>query len=302
MATKRSDLDVLARLSEASWRGITFYHGQMSFGFEQQHVQHLYPDRDAGFIESTGRNPATYTFAVLFRNGIAGWKDTPYPTVWRKFVAACADRTRGVLVHPEFGDLNVKCKTCRTTWDPARRDGVDVEVEFVEASDEENELATALGKIGTVALSTARSIDDALGNVSPVPELPDTLKPSLLDSLKKLKGSLDQFKQGIGNIGAQIDSVLGGISDLTDTISALDDPKNYPLIDALQRLFGDVVDLASTSTRKGKPVTLAQSSQTADVSTVAAFFGMSVEDFLRLNPSLASRTSVAAGTDVLVLV
>jgi hypothetical protein len=297
---KPSDLDVFSKFLEASWRGQPFYYSAASFGFEQQHVHHLYPDRDAGFIESTGRNPATFKFTALFRNGIAGSR-LLFPVKYSEFMGACNDRRVGKLVHPFLGELNAKLKSQNTVVDMGRRDGVDVELEFVEASNAEDELAD-LFKINQIGncIAIARDLDGPIGNISPVPEIPQQLKPSLLDSMKQLQGTLTQFKAGLGNITGVVDGYLGAIADLTDSISALDDPKNYPIIDGLVRLFTAVADAAGDSTKKSKPTTQVEVQQASDLASVAEFFRMSIDDLLQLNPALASRTSVAAGAAVFV--
>ncbi len=297
---KPSDLDVFSKFLEASWRDLPFPCGQMAFGFEQQHVHHLYPDRDAGFIESTGRNPASYKMTAIFRNGVAGSK-LLFPVKWQEFVGACLDRRVGVLVHPVMGKLNAKLKSFQTSWDPGRRDGCDVELEFVEASNTEDELAD-LFKVNQIGncVSIARDLDGPIGAISPVPEIPESLKPSILDSMKQLSGALTQFKQGLGNVTGLIDGYMGAVADLTDTISALDDPANYPIIDGLLRLFTALADTSRTSTQKAKPTTQVQVQQASDLASLASFFGMSIDDLLQLNPALASRTSVAAGAAVFV--
>jgi hypothetical protein len=301
MAAKRSDLDVASKYLEAQWRGLPFFCGPMSFGFDQQHAIHAYPDRDGAFIESTGRNPAVYKFTAIFRNGIAGSR-LLFPVKWQEFVGACADRTAGKLQHPVLGEVNAKCRSCQTSWTPERRDGADVELEFIEASNSEDELAELLkgNAIGN-CVSAARDLDDAMGEMNPTPELPDTWKPSLLESVKALSGALAQFKMGLGNLAATVDSFLGACSELRDTIDALDDPATYRALSALDRLFVGLLTLADeSSTSGGKQVTMVSVLRDSDLGQVAASFRLDLADLLKLNPALASKTTVAKDTLVFV--
>jgi prophage DNA circulation protein len=302
--TKRSDLDVLATTQLASWRGISFECGPISWAFDQQHAVHTYPDRDAGFIESTGRNPATFTFTALFRRGIVGeggGRDA-FPNNLFRFQSACADRSAGPLVHPILGTLTVKCQRIDVQVDPARRDGVDVNVTFIEATDREDELAALLAQVSPLGscYDAARSFDSA--TVGPVPpDLPVSLRPSLLDSIKQLNGLLLQVQFGVGNILNKIDGMASAVNDLADTISSLNEPRNVTALNALERLFASLVRLSEEvrrQTRPIRPVTLPRDMTAPDIS---ALFSTPLGDLFRLNPLLAGADVVSTGTQIFVL-
>lgn len=300
-----SKINVARSLLIPAFRGIEFIPSTWDFSFDQGHATHLYPDRDAGFIEGTGRNPSKHQFTALFRNGIAGEKDVLFPTRWQKFIAACADRTTGVLNHPTLGNLKVKCVSCSTKWDPNRRDGVDVEVSFIETSDEEesNEIFNKASPMAA-ALASAADLDAACADVSPVPEYPDSLSPSALETMKALSGSVDMFKRGIGNIGAAIDSTIGGLEQFAGTLSSVgelgSDPNVAKALRSLSRCSDALLNLSLTVTSKGKPITQAVTQNDAAADTVASFFGMGLDDFLRLNPRAASKPRIARNTTVFI--
>lgn len=296
-----SQIDIAQRLLPAAWRGIEFQCGPWSFGFDQGHAEHLYPDRDAGFVESTGRNLARYTFTAYFRNGIAGEKDLLFPTRWQKFVGACADRTSGTLNQPALGNLKVKCVSCNTTFDPNRRDGVDVEVVFVETTDAEDELAKLLASASplAVALSAAGDLDAECADINPAPEYPEALSPSAFETMKGLSGMVDMFKRGIGNVGSAFDSTLGALDDFSRTLSSnTDDPNVARAIRSLNRAFDAVLQASQVVTSKGKEITQATVQADSTLDAVASFFGMSVDDLTRLNPRLAVSSTVPRGTKV----
>lgn len=298
-------LDAARKLLKPTWREIEFVPTTWDFSFDQAHATHLYPDRDAGFVEGTGRNPAKYQFTALFRIGISGEKDI-FPSRWQQFVAACADRSTGVLVHPLLGSVKVKCASCSTKFDPNRRDGVDVDVSFVETSDAEDELSDLLNAESpiSVAVSEARDLDAACEDVSPVPKYPESLSPSALETMKGLSGSVDQFKRGVGNVGAVIDTVLGGLEEFAATLSSVgelgSDPKVAKALRSVSRCSDALLNLSLTVTSKGKPITRAVTQNDAAADTVASFFGMKLDDFLRLNPRAASRPRIARNTTVFI--
>ena len=289
----------------AIFRGVPFaITGGWTFGFDQGHAAHLYPDRDGGFIESTGRNPSHFQFTAGFRQGIGGeGTDILFPTRWLKFVAACADRTTGTLQHPVLGNLKVKCVKQQSVFDVQRRDGVDVEVEFVETTDAEDELSKLLAGASPMAtaISAAGDLDAAVADISPPPTRPDFVDPSAQEMLKGLSGTLNQFKRGIGNISTAIDSNLGALDEFAQNIAkSKDDPGIAKALRALNRCFDAVVQVGQTATSSGKQITQAVVANDATIDAVAAFFAMGQDDFARLNPRACLTVKIPKGTRVFV--
>lgn len=295
-----SDLDALSQLVRPSWRGIPFDIIAFEMSGDHDHTTHKAPDRDGGLTEATGRNPFSWRFSAIFRNGVVG-SEGAYPKRWREFVKACADRSPGTLLHPELGELKAKCKSFPTTWDSARRDGVDMQLEFVEATDDDSVLV-ALDKIGSTPFAQARSLDDALGAMNPQPSLPEELSPSLLDSINRLSGLAAQARLSLGNLTAQIDSMAGAITNLREQIEAFDNPAHHGALAACDALFAALFDLGESLSERARPFAPAIVQNAGTLAAVAAYFGNSLEDFLRLNPLLASKTSVDSGTQVFVYV
>ena len=306
-ATKRSDLDVLSTTPLASWRGINFVCGPVSISFDQQHAVHAYPDRDAGYVESTGRNNVVYSFSAIFRRGVVGEGGgrAAFPDQWRAFTAACADRTADILRHPLLGDVKVKVQRYNAQVDPGRRDGADVEVSFIEAPDREDEFAALLANPSLIgsAYDGARSFDTAYPDLKPSPPpLPQNLKPSLLDSIKQINGLISQTRLGIGNLVSKINGVAFAISDLTDSISAADDPKNYAAIAALEKVFASLIKLGEQVQRRARPFRPVVLPRPMSIAEAAAQYNTPVADFCRLNPLIASQSILPPGSQVFVFV
>lgn len=303
--------DVSVKMISPRWRGIEFWCGPWSFGFKQDQAQHKYIDRDGGIVEATGRDLATYTFEAIFRNGIVG--PTPdskntlplFPDTWQKFAAACADRTTGTLTHPALGPISVKCQSFDTKYDPSIRDGVMVDVSFIESPKAEEELTALLGASSPIgdAQSAAGDLDTLLGEMNPAPELPDSVSPSLLDSLKQITGGIAAFKLGLKNVAGLIDSYVAALGDLEDQLHSLQDPKQTaaPLL-ALGRLRDALFQAAGLATPKSRQVLQVTLKADARLDALPAQFGMSLDDFLGINPTLATKTVVKRGTRVFVYV
>lgn len=305
--TKRSDLDALSFTGPAKWRDVEFVCGPVSISFDQQHAVHTYPDRDAGYIESTGRNPATFTFTAIFRRGVVGKGGgrAAFPDNWQRFQAACADRTAGELVHPILGTVKAKCQRCSTSFDPNRRDGADVDVSFIEATDREDELAALLGQSSPLGecYDGARSFDGAYADLRPKPPpLPNNLRPSLLESIKQLSGALAQARMSVGNVVARIDGMASAINDLSDQIAALDDPKNYRALDALERTFAALLRLGQEVKKRARPFRQVSLFRQMSLPEIASQYGTPLQDLFRLNPLLATRETLPPGSVVFVYV
>lgn len=304
-ATKRSDLDVFAGLPLASWRGIDFVCGPIGISFSQQHAVHTYPDRDAGYVESTGRNNVLFKFTAIFRRGVIGEGGgrPAFPDQWRAFMAACADRTAGDLAHPLLGTVKVKCQDYSAQADPTRRDGADVEVTFIEAPDREDEFASLLANPSLIgsAYDGARSFDSAYATLQPdPPALPENLKPSLLDSIKQLNGALAQARLGVGNLVSRINGMAYAVSDLADQINAADDPKSHQAIDALAKVFDALIKLGQAAQKRVRPIKPVTLPRPMSIAEAAAQYSTPVADFCRLNPLAAALSELPVGQQIFV--
>lgn len=307
-STKRSDLDVFSTTPLAKWRDVEFVCGPIRISLEQQHAVHTYPDRDAGHVESTGRNNIIYSFTAIFRRGVIGdgGGRPAFPDGWRAFLAACADKTAGPLVHPLLGTTRVKVQRCDTSGDPMRRDGVDVEVSFIEAPDTEDEFAALLANPSLIgsAYDGARKFDSAYKdlNPSPPPALPESLKPSLLDSIKQLSGLIAQTRLGVGNLVSKIDGMANAVSDLTDQINAADNPQNYRAVAALEQVFASLVRLAREVQKRSRPFRPVILPRSMSIAEASSQYATPVADFCRLNPLVAAADTIPAATQVFVYV
>lgn len=305
--TKRSDLDVLSTTPLASWRGVPFVCGPVSISFDQQHAVHTYPDRDAGYVESTGRNNVTYSFTAIFRRGVIGEGGgrSAFPDQWRAFTAACADRTAGTLSHPLLGDIKAKVQRYNATADPTRRDGADVEVTFIEAPDREDEFSALLANPSLIgsAYDGARSFDSAYADLQPEPPaLPESMKPSLLDSIKQISGLISQTRLGVGNLVSKINGLAFAVSDLADTIAASDDPKNYAAIAALEKVFASLIKLGQEVQKRSRPFRPVILPRPMSLPEAAAQYSTPVADMCRLNPLAAGLDVLPSGYQVFVYV
>lgn len=299
--------DILATLAKPQWRGIEFEIESADHAFEQDLAEHRYYGRDGALQEATGRGAQQFTFGALFLNGVSRKPGStqPYPDLWREFVAACEDKSAGVLLHPEIGEVNCKCRSVRTRWDPNIRDGVKVEVTFVETLTRDDELLSIFGatRPGEQAVALAQDLDEAISDVGYDGDIPDALTPSILESLKALNGLAQQIQLGIGNVSAQFDAVLGALDSLISDLGSEDNPAYQSAIDIATLLYAATLKLAEdVISGGGREVSVATVETEVSTTSAAAQFGMSLSELLKLNPTLGASTSVPAGSTVYVYV
>lgn len=273
----------------------------MSVQLTQDLAEHKYPYRDVALIEGMGRASNVYKFSIPFRNGVANHAFL-YPDKWREFLTACADKKGGKLLHPEFGVVNVKCRSVQTSYDSMRRDGVDVEVEFVETLVKADEDALLFGgnSPAAAALAAAYDFDGEINDGGYKLVYPVSVKPDLLSAMKALNGLLAQISLGIGNIGAAFDGVLGGIDEMIQTLEGENNPALAAAIAAATAAYAATLQLAQTVTGGSRDVSQAIIVRDANISAAAGALGQSLPDFLKLNPALGTETSLRAGTTVLI--
>lgn len=294
-----------------SWRGISFPTTEFKQSLRQDHAQHKFPDRDGAHIEATGRDPIVFTAHVPFYNTIApgkneSWDADMYPTRWRRFLIACADRTVGILVHPELGQIKCKVETCDTRWSAGTRGGVDVDVTWIESleygtdinANFTNDSPTASAEIAALDLDT--QVFDLTEAKSEIPT--ETFKTSFGESLRQIKGIADQATLFNQRVAGQVDSMAYRVEALSDAIGgAKTSVKNWPVLNSIERMKSSLVDLKKQILTTGKPVALytvvKESTLAAIANAVAVYAGRSVDvgEILILNPALAQRPTVQPG-------
>lgn len=168
--------DWLSTLKEASFRGITFPISTISESMQQDLAHHKRADRDGAYVEATGRGPATYSLTIPFLDGLARspvetWTNL-FPERYDAFRVAWGDRSTGALVHPIHGEIKVKPGTWSATLDPDQRNGVIVQVTFVETNSDEDD-ATITQSVYGEASSSAASLDSKLTKLKPSPKVFD---------------------------------------------------------------------------------------------------------------------------------
>lgn len=279
-------LDALGSLLPLGWRDITDIPSyQMGLQVGHRLTEHGQYGVAGGYQENASRSSGTFTHKLLLRNGIAGYQFL-YPEKFRDLMLALYDPSAGTLAHPEFGEITCKVDTFSVSWDPNKRDGVDIDVtwkEHIEGPGQglENAALNVSGEVSFVDLTaSAREIDA---------DWDDEEGSNPLDVLSGLEGRMMMAQMDVANQITQLEGAISAVNSVIDTLESVADPKAWGVSDAAKRILMQLGNLMANIAPPGKrkQISLKVSDQRQPVSKVAAKWSMSTEDFLMLNPASA---------------
>lgn len=256
--------------------------------------------QDNELVEALGRQSPTYSYTIPFREDIVAgrWKNL-FTEVYPEFLEACLDHTSGVLEDPVHGSVLVKCVSLRETVDVNRRDGVDVQAEFVLAPEFED----IQGDLGT-QIRTLQGASDQAGlfdreakKVDWHQEEPPEPTQDIFDTISSATNQIE----AIGNkLTAGLADVAFRMEKATASIDRLKNPKLAPLRAQARRVQIASLDLQEKAQEPPKPTRVLETAADITLLALAGVHGLALRDFLLLNPVLASYRLVPRGTKVKV--
>ncbi len=293
-------------LLECKWRDVSFPITDLETFIDHDLVEHKYPDREGAHVESMGRNPIKTTGKALFYNNVSKgkgetWKfGVMFPDVYNEFVVAIKDKSTGPLQHPFLGTFDAKVATTRTTLDANRRDGVAVEITWIETIKFEtfNENNVTI----TPAVTAATELDDSLNTASQFP--PDissdltTPKTSFLDLIDGVKALIDTATLiGMKALGA-IDKVLYHINNLINSINRINSVLLSDLKSKCQALKDSMNALRKDVNQKLGEIRFFIVPRDSTIGEIASALGNNIVDLIKLNPTLAIKPIVPKLTPI----
>jgi prophage DNA circulation protein len=91
-------------MRQASYKGRTFYVESTSVKYNRRKVIHEFPNHDKSVVEDMGKNTNQFTInGFLSGNSWENERDL--------LVKKCLEKTSGMLVHPDFGEVKVYCES-----------------------------------------------------------------------------------------------------------------------------------------------------------------------------------------------
>lgn len=305
--------DLLRQLQRTSWREIEFPISSREFGFQQSQSRHRYIFRDAELIESLGRDNPTWRYTIPFREDITvgGWENL-FTAVYPDFLAACQDRSRGVLTDAVHGSKPAKCVSFREILDVNKRDGIDAEVEFIHAPSEtdfEFNLGTQIRTLQGYA-SYARRFDNdlaaAVGTARSAAgdefALRDFTPPEpVMNPLDAISAAGSQVLLVQGKVTAALADSAFRLEKSVATIDALRNPNLAPTRTQARRLQAAALDLEDrTDVTGAKPLRKITTSANITVAALAGKLGVPLALLLKWNPFLRKSPLVKINTEIRV--
>jgi len=292
--------DVLTRMLGFKWREESFPISSMSISLEQGLVPHRFFNRDGADVEATGREALLFSATIPFRNGVAAGLSEEfrvlYPDGWKSFLRAMSDKTVGYLTHPELGQFQCRPQRCTTSWDPNKRDGCDVEATWMETTEFDDGLQTALNAPQAAAEYSAVRLDDAVAkDPSRFPKSP-VYKPDLTDTLRAIGGIGDQVSLASGRVTGKLDQVLYRVKRIEEGFTKNSDPRNFTALQAISRLKTAVREMGTKLGVGNRTLAYYMTRKPSTLAGLADAIPAKIGDLMRLNTKLLRSPVVPAGT------
>lgn len=307
-------MDVFRNLPRVSWRGIIVPVTERRASFGQEIVKHKFAYRDDEIVEGLGRLNLRFEYTIPFRQDITkGPYENLFLEVYPKFLAACRDSSAGELTDPVLGTFDARCEQLNSISDVNRRDGDDVQVTFVQSP--------PIDQIAEFVVAPMAGFDATVQQGKDFNSQVDPISQAQLSALglgqfqgdfDDLTSSIDALDQ-IAGIGAMAQSVyvdraeaaiaryehqVNKVADVLEQANEkLSSPQNAPAIRNARRLVDALNRTRNQAAFPGQRVLTQVIGQDMTVSAAAQFLGISVAEFIILNP-LASLPLVLAGTTV----
>ncbi len=293
--------DVFRLLQPPQWRGVKYPCIARSVSFRHEGAKQTIQYRDGDFVEQLGTHDLTFSYTFAMREDIA---KGPYKNLFisglPKLFADARNREAGTLYDPVYGVFQCVPVTYSDDTDVTKRCGTDVRVEFLHSPDPDavdpavSDNLSGLSGITTDAAALDQEVARADWRQEPAPE-------PLIDPLNAINGVGAQVLAQVDRVSAALDDLTLKLEKIEKTADRAENPQNWPIRDAARRHREAVIKLQrrllEPPTSKLRSFTVKANALVASVAKEAA---MPLEDFIRLNASLARSPFIRPGTVVVV--
>ncbi len=289
--------DVFRLLEHFSWRGNIYPVTNREVSFTHEGVRHKLQYRDGEVIEQTGAQALTFSYAIPMREDITRG---PYSQLFSQglpvLFADILNRTVDVLIDPVYGQFNCFPTSYRDNAEANKRDGVDLQVEFVRTlTVEELDTVPPVTSLSNLGAQATRLDDDlklATGFEQFVSEQGQT------DFLSAISGAASQISANENKISASLTNASSKLQKLDRALTKLENPDNARIQNSIANLRDSANSLAQHGNNPGQRIKTLTLAYKQTLQAVASQVGMSLVDFVKLNPSLVRNPLVPKGSKI----
>lgn len=293
--------DQFAQLPHGKWRGITVAILERSVRFAHEGTDHQVIYRNGVAVEMTGAGARIISYTLAFREGVtrgpyAGLFSNILLAFWRAYHD---NKSPGELYDPVYGALVCVPQEWDESTDIQKRDGVDVRVSFKEHSPIEGTSESAPATLDSLQ-SDAESLDAAVSRVTwPVQQPPPA---ATANPLAVASGLIQQGNFMVSRSKSRVHEVAMRMNEVEE--AAAEAEKNGTPGAGLVRQDARRARLRALKVAEAPPretvraVMQVTYEAPRDIFAVASGAGMTIQEFLELNPGLSRSTIIPAYTPI----
>lgn len=283
------------RLQQIAFDGLPSVPCRMA-GLDWEHSLPVrqYPYVDGDGHDNTGRRSASMPVQLLFWNTLV--LEQPgiilFPSVFNQWLERLLDGRAGNLEHPIFGNRRARVARGSAPLVAEVRDGVTVDVTFIETLDDPEQQIPFAGPETSVAASAiaAQAACDEFDIDYPDGQSDGT------DLVSAVRGVIGQLDSTATRIDGTLNRVMGNVVRMLDDAEALNDHNAYAAVDNLTTLWAGLKQLKEhLPVQLQRAVGTAVTETTTTLDKIALLRGNKLEDIVNLNPQLLAEPFVLRG-------
>lgn len=295
--------DVFRLVPHLEWRGRIYPISGRSVSFRHEQIEHKIQYRANDFAEPLGPHSFLFRYTIPMREDIA---KGPYKSLFNTgltvLVRDCRNREPGILLDPFYGEFRCVPTSFEETVDVNKRDGTDVQVEFLHSPlFEEGEPLLRDNITGIEGLVSSAGGLEADVQAADFNQLPSPT--GLTDALSAINGVGQRGLRQIDRTASKLDDVALKLQKIEETADRAENPQNWRLRDSARGARDQVLRakerITEDPTRKVQRVVVRYN---RTISSIAVETGMSIIDLLSLNPHLrGSGPLIRSGTKLKII-
>ncbi len=303
--------DIFSELAPASYAGLVFPVVMTTLKTSSVVARHQFPHRPGVRLEYMGREPVLGSMTAMMFNSLAFEKKLPqdlWPQTMQLLRGLAQEQVSYPLVIPTIGTLPLAHISITERYDPLKRDGCFVDIEFVEDNEDlisQLEITSARARVEELSnelqdLNTSQAllrlkillIEDKLA-------LSSSGYVDIATAISGLVYQLQQANESLTRPFNQARQITNAMRDLVATTAALGDPENWQVRNAILDLQDAIDQLIRETAGAGRTIVRYLTPAPTNIMNIAITTKNTVADILSLN-DLSDPTKIPGGKTLLV--